>query len=350
MSDHDLGIYFLDVGQGDCTFIVPPKGEGNPILFDCADDFVATRFCEDHKVDELEAVVASHLDSDHVRGILPFLRSHFDAGRRVSKLAIGIDRRIEGSSETLQTLISAALDWDKSPPHTGFGLVRVDRDKDGPIVIASGATWEVELVLPFHGDALKAAVTKGDANLASVVLRVTRGATSVLIGADAPLSSWERLEASKRRATVIRTPHHGGELNPSGSTFRAFGDLYGAVGADLGVVSVGTNNQHSHPKLDHIRAARRGGACQLACTQMTGACDKNAWALRPRGIGVAKSVGWPWRHEDKVGSPKRPTREVPCAGTVVVSLAPDGAYVVLPNEASHRDMVDAASDPMCERN
>lgn len=39
-----LSVYFLDVGQGDCTFIVPPEGEGDPIMFDCPDPYVAERY------------------------------------------------------------------------------------------------------------------------------------------------------------------------------------------------------------------------------------------------------------------------------------------------------------------
>jgi hypothetical protein len=43
-----LRVFFLDVGQGDCTFVVPPVAESAPILFDCADSYVAERFVAAH--------------------------------------------------------------------------------------------------------------------------------------------------------------------------------------------------------------------------------------------------------------------------------------------------------------
>lgn len=48
-----LRVFFLDVGQGDCTFIVPPDGEGAPILFDCADAYVAERFVANHGITDV---------------------------------------------------------------------------------------------------------------------------------------------------------------------------------------------------------------------------------------------------------------------------------------------------------
>jgi len=90
MGKADLSVFFLDVGQGDCTFIVPPEGEGAPILFDCADELVASRFCTDHGITDLQAVVASHLDIDHVRGMLPFLKERFESNKRVERLLSGL--------------------------------------------------------------------------------------------------------------------------------------------------------------------------------------------------------------------------------------------------------------------
>src|SRR5690606_17966065 len=63
-----LGVYFLDVGQGDCSFILSGSGEEG-VLFDCADSDVAQKFATDKGLRELHAVVVSHLDLDHIRGM-----------------------------------------------------------------------------------------------------------------------------------------------------------------------------------------------------------------------------------------------------------------------------------------
>ncbi len=146
-----LKVHCLDVGQGDCTFIVPPEGEGYPILFDCADLYTAERFVANHGIESLAAVVASHLDIDHVRGLLPFLENHFSAGRRVERLVLGLDRvPRRGRNRSLQALVERALDWEQEPPHDGFVLEPPFRTAV-PLNLAAGADWSVKLVLPWYG-------------------------------------------------------------------------------------------------------------------------------------------------------------------------------------------------------
>ena len=331
----NLRIFFLDVGQGDCTFIVPPSGESGPILFDCADAYVAERFVANHSIANLAAVVASHLDIDHVRGLLPFLRTHFDAGRRVERLVMFPDRVPKPERHaTLRALVAAALAWERAPPHAGFVLKASHRDGDGPVVLASGEGWSVELVLPWVGTSAEAIVERGnDPNACSAVLRVWRGGTAVLVGGDAPLSSWVRLESNRRAAGVIRVPHHGGEIRDGGADWKQFADLYDAVEAGVAVVSVGTNNGHGHPLPDHVISARRGGHCRLLCTQLTPRCHPTPTDHRNEALRYAGEVEYPYRHRAQLGAPRhRPSAEVPCAGSMVVTLTEQGDVSVLPTE------------------
>lgn len=344
-----LQVYFLDVGQGDCTFIVPPGAETAPILFDCADAYVAERFVANHRIGDLGAVVVSHLDIDHIGGMLAFLKTHFEAKRRVSRLVMFPDRAPRaGRNQALRQLMGAAIAWEKRPPHDGFALKAPHRDLEGPFEIAHGADWSVELVLPFVGTAADALVDGNDANACSAVLRVTRGATSVLIGGDAPLGSWERLEHSRCSAQVIRVPHHGGEIREHGGEWTRFEDLYGAVRAEHAVVSVGTNNGHGHPLLEHAAAARRGGECRLLCTQLTPRCHDFPLSVREQALEKAGSVEWPYRHRAQQRQRTRPTSEVPCAGTVVVSIDAHGELSVLPDAGEgHGELVTGLQRPQC---
>lgn len=346
-----LGVYFLDVGQGDCTFVVPPAGEGAPILFDCADAYAAQRFVANHGVRDLRAVVASHLDSDHVRGLLPFLQTHFADQRRVDRLVLFADRvPPRGRNDALRELVAAALAWERDPPHLGFTLKPSHRDGDGPLLLAQGADWRVELVLPWSGAVSQAIVDGGDdPNACSVVLRVTRGGTSILIGGDAPLGSWERLEPNLRPARVIRVPHHGGEIREGGRDWARFEDLYEAVKPDLSVVSVGTQNPYGHPFPDHAAAAHRAHRCRLLCTQMTPRCHDTPSTVRSEALQYAGGVEWPYRHRVELGHPsKRPAQEVPCAGTVVAWLHGDGRIEVEPAQgAEHDRLIRRIDHPHC---
>ncbi len=348
----NLKVHFLDVGQGDCTFIVPPKDEGEPILFDCADLYTAERFVANHQIATIEAVVASHLDIDHVRGLLPFLENHFKDGGRVNRLVLGLDRVPRTDRDkNLRALIERALEWEKNPPHEGFRLEPPFRT-DSPLRLADGSDWSIDLVLPWYGTVTGELAAGGqDPNHCSAVLRVKRGDTSVLIGGDAPLGSWERLEPSHRSATAIRVPHHGGEIRSHGTEWSEFADLYDAVQADLTVVSVGTNNGHRHPDENHTTAMTRGGVCRLLCTQLTPRCHPTPADLREAAVSQASMVEWPYRHRVVVGHPaSRPSTEVPCAGSVVVWLTADGETRVEPSpSAEHSKFLLRVDAPMCER-
>lgn len=341
-----LEVYCHDVGQGDCTVVVPPEGEGDPILFDCGDAYVAERFFANHEIQRLEAVVVSHLDIDHIRGVLPFLRQHFARGGEVGRLVIGLDRTEGGDAAT--ELIGYALDLFKTPPHEGFELVASHRASK-PLKLLAGTGWSVELVLPFYGTAL-GAQHEGDApNLASVVLRVQRQGSSLLIGGDAPLGSWERLDPTLLRSNTIRVSHHGGDILEGGREWTSYEALYDAVKAERAVISVGSNNGYDHPLREHVTAARRGSQCRILCTQMTAKCHKQPRKVRADALVMASSLEYPYRHLAQPGFPmERNARdEVPCAGTVLLSIDRDGKVFVRPKPALHAELLDALDHPLC---
>jgi len=323
--------------------------DGLPILFDCNDAYVAERFASNHKFNGLGAVIASHMDRDHIRGIVPFLLNHFGAGRRIEQLVIGIDRQpTRSESQEIATLIQQALMWHQTPPCPGFRLVDPTRTA-APLVIASGTDWSVELVLPFYAARLRAASGRGDdPNLCSAVLRVQRAGTSMLIGGDAPLGSWERLEARYLRAAAIRVPHHAGVLE-QGDRWKQVSDLYGAVDAAHAFVSVGTNNAYGHPLREHLEATRVP-ACRVRCTQLTTRCHPDPLRVREEALRIGAAVSWPYRHKAKPGDPRRPapTNEAPCAGSMVASIDSKGLLEVHPPKGGDHDaFIGKIAYPIC---
>jgi hypothetical protein len=343
-----LQVYMLDVGQGDCTFIVPPKGEGHPILFDCADAYTAERFVSNHEITHLSAVVVSHLDHDHICGLLPFLRSFFENGGRVDRFLVGLDRiPHRGDGAALRALIEQALEWERQRRDEGFVLEHPGRT--GPS-LASGEGWKVDLVLPFWSTVVAELLEGGDEpNRCSAVLRIERQGTAILVGGDAPLVSWERLEPDLRPARVIRIPHHGGEIREGGAEWTRFEDLYGSVQASVACVSVGSRNSHGHPFPDHLVAARRGGDCRVLCTQLTPRCHDHPEALRAVALESAGMVEWPYRHRAQAGHPHgRPSQEVPCAGSLVAWLTREGQLGFEPRDGGlHDQFLQRVATPLC---
>jgi len=347
-SARDIGIYFLDVGQGDCTVIIPPEGEGGAIVFDVADQYVLERFVANHEI-VVSDVIASHLDIDHVRGMLDFLRNH---GDKVDRAYIGLDRYpAPGKNIALRKLLEQVEIWTEETPIPR--IIQKDnwRDHEKPLTIREGRDWKVELILPYNSTRSKVLRESGPhANMVSAVLRVERGETAVLIGGDAPLGSWEQLGARDSLllpAAAIRTPHHGGDAKEGGQVWKAYSELYDRVNAELGVVSVGTSNSYDHPHVDHLGAVRRGGECRLLCTQLTPRCHGSPIELREAMRNQATMVEPPYRQWDATGKSRR-SKEVPCAGSIVAWIDASGRLHHEPSiDSEHTKLLRRVDNPRC---
>lgn len=322
-----VSVWFLDVGQGDCTFVLPgPRGPGAPtLMFDCNDGYVAERFVVDHDLDNL-VVVLSHLDRDHIQGVLPFLKWYLTTWRPTETVPVHVqaDREMRGKAlKRLRQTLGALRRWHEQGRVSLRGAVR----EDSPRTILEDPTtsaWAVDLLLPHHVQELDMHLKYPDAaNRMSAALRARCGPHSLLIGGDVPLVSWETLDTLPRVA-VVRSPHHGGKIDEGGGTL-SLEALYQGLGAEVVVHSVGTNNGHSHPRVDHLTASRRGGACRVLCTQLTPRCDPRPLTQRASALRNPARVVYPYRHRAAPGSAAhgghRRRRETPCAGSILVELS-----------------------------
>ena len=346
-----VGIYCLDVGQGDCTVVVPPRAESGAIVFDVADQYVLERFVANHKL-RVTDVIASHLDIDHIRGMLGFLKG--PAAADVEHVYIDLDRKTtSGEKETLDKLLDYVEgESEKVPPL--FIQRQSWRNNDGPLLVRRGTGWKVEIVLPFMDKRTKELrKAKPYANLMSAVLRVEHAEAAVLVGADAPLGSWQELNKRNRKlipAKAIRAPHHGGKAKHGGSAWKTYENLYDGVGATVGVISVGTNNRWSHPNEEHVFTLRRGGQCRVLCTQLTPRCHDEPSTVFDRLSRVSQAVAPNYRHQPRAGR-ARPN-EVPCAGSIVVWLDRNGKLHHEPGRSSAhaRELLQQHIDePLCLR-
>lgn len=63
-----LKIYFVDVGQGDCTLIVTPNNK--KILIDGGEkNNILVSYLLDRRIRKLDYIIISHFDSDHIRSV-----------------------------------------------------------------------------------------------------------------------------------------------------------------------------------------------------------------------------------------------------------------------------------------
>ena len=174
------------------------------------------------------------------------------------------------------------------------------------------------------------------------LLRICCFGKTVLIGGDAPISAWEQVEPSLLKADIFRAPHHGADIT-EGNTRWSMSDFYQRVSPEVAVFSVGTNNRYGHPHAEHVRATAVGGMCRQLCTQLTTRCHDKPLALRDRALENASRIDYAYARQI---SPL----EVPCAGSVLIRVYPDGAISTSPPNRPgnwHDAFVARTAHPLC---
>lgn len=343
-----IEVFALDVGQGDATLILPPGH--SPLLFDCADDWVVSQVLRSWGIQELSAVIASHLDRDHIGGLQQFLENYTKSGGKVGRIYLSTDSRDVADSDPGEALVKGLIDYVVTEAEKGTWKHYPATVTPDPI--ASGPGWSIRLLAPTETRRLELErVGDREPNLLSGVLRLEIGGHAIVIGGDAPLRTWASLPPDDLRARVFRVPHHGGALTDGGVPKDWDVErLYDAVQPDVAVLSVGRGYNHPHP--DWIAPVTGGSPCRLVCTQVTLRCEpsipKAPAGLRLSAIQSPHHAEPPWRHLDAREAPRRDRYEVPCAGTVVVELRDDGQLKVLPEpDGAHGRLIDGWRSPLC---
>ena len=220
-----LHVYALDVGQGDAILVVTPDGQ--QMLVDGGPDAeitlpaVASLMPPGDR--SLDVVTATHLDSDHVGGLLGVL-DRYQAGAVLQ------------GGDTSET---AAL-------HPQWKAVLRDRQHRVVSVHAGhrvrlGSEVTLEVLHP-PADGLPAGIER-NANNGSIVLRLEHGEVSFLLTGDIEVEGERYLMAvagDELRADVLKVGHHGSRT----STAQPFLDR---VNPRSAVISAGQENRFGHP-------------------------------------------------------------------------------------------------------
>jgi competence protein ComEC len=229
LGDDRLRVSFLDVGQGDATFIVTPGGQ--QILVDGGPD--GDRLV--HLVGErmpfmdrtIELVVLTHAHSDHVNGLIELLR-RYDV-KHILERRTGFD--------------SPQYDaWRRAVEEEGAEVTQASAGQ----VIAMGDGVFLSVVSP--ADKLLAG-TRSDVDNASVVVRLVYGDISFLLtgdvfgeGESALLDSGANIDSD-----VLKVGHHGSRSSSSGAFLEA-------VSPAIAIISAGEDNLFGHPHPETLEA------------------------------------------------------------------------------------------------
>jgi competence protein ComEC len=215
-----LSVSVLDVGQGDAVLIETP--DGRHVLVDGGPDGrrTAAELSEALPFWEraIELVVLTHGQEDHVGGLVEVLERYEVRQVIAPPLA---------SESAGYRAWREEVERQHIPAHTARAGEVID--------LGGGATLRV---LGPSAETL----ASGDANDASLVLRLTYGTVSFLLTGDIEIEGEEALLRSGAEVTaqVLKVAHHGSATSSSAAFLRA-------VRPALSVVSVGEGNPYGHP-------------------------------------------------------------------------------------------------------
>lgn len=229
-SGATLDAVFFDVGQGGATLLTTP--DRNRVLVDAgprspngsAAEFVILPYLERWGIQELDAVVVTHPDEDHLGG-LPTLLGEVSVDRVIdsgwgaeTELYDEFERLLEQSETSRQTVRRG--DTLRIDPNIRMQILAPPRDGRAQIETR---------------------------NNASVVLHVSYGDVDFLLPGDIEAEAEGDLVqayAEQLESEVVKVPHHGSSTSSTPGFAKA---VSGSETASHAVVSVGRGNQYEMP-------------------------------------------------------------------------------------------------------
>lgn len=217
INQEELNIFYLDVGQGDSTFITI---NGCNMLIDSGNDqdgYYIVQFLKAQNIDKIDYFILTHCDEDHIGGAYKIL----------DELQIGTlyMPSKENDTQTYEILLEA-IERNNININTNLKA-----SKETQYAIGN-ANWKVLSV-----DA------KNNLNDSSIVIELAYGNTKYLFMGDATTRVEEMVEWNE--VDVLKVAHHGS----NSSTSKQFLEK---VKPKYAIISVGRDNSHNLPDIDIV--------------------------------------------------------------------------------------------------
>ncbi|MFC1923528.1 ComEC/Rec2 family competence protein [Chloroflexota bacterium] len=213
-----ITIAFIDVGQGDATLI--QDGKGFDVLIDGGQKFMGEELLDiirQHDVDDIEVILATHADSDHIGGLITVIQANDIPVESVYYNGYAGDTLVW--TEFSEAVISE-----------GLSLIPAQYPQ---IFMWGGLNVQVLNPLPGMVNPLQ--------NEASVVVLINYEHISLLLPADIDngVEALLPMRTSNLKADILKVAHHGSK----NSTFQSFLEQ---VQPKEAIISVGSN-PYGHP-------------------------------------------------------------------------------------------------------
>ena len=318
-------LLILDVGHGNCAIL---RDTMAVTVIDCGyDGSTLIDALERLGVDEVDNVLISHADIDHIGGLVPLVKEI-----PIRHIYLNSDPSKKG--RTWKDILISLDIAEKAGTEVHIGLTTSHSKK-----IISGEV-EIEILAPSASVAASGSsgVDKEgrplDSNSMSVVIGlINKSCRTVLLPGDMDETSLKNLlnNYSDIKAQILVFPHHGG--NPGNANGQDFAqELCTLVKPELVIFSL-HREQYSNPKESVVHGVTNTlPNTHIACTQLSSKCSP-------------KPLSSDFNHLNNLPAKGR-TNDTCCAGTFRIQI--DGfqtAYTPIPS--LHRRFVEGLSSPLC---
>lgn len=236
LIDENMYIHFVDVGQGDCTFIqtrnnkkILIDGGGNEIGEDYVGENIVLPYLLNRRSKVIDYIFISHFDSDHCQGLLYVMQN----------------------IKVKNVIISKQFEYNENYKK----FLKIAKQEKINIKIANkGDKIYIEKNLYFEvlwPDALEP-ISDNKINNNSLVCKMVYKKFSMLFTGDIEKIAEEKIietyknETNKLKATIIKIPHHGSKTS---STM----DFIEKVKPQEALIGVGKKNKFGHPAITTIQ-------------------------------------------------------------------------------------------------
>ena len=224
-----LNLYFIDVGQGDCTLIkldtnktiLIDGGEGASDKSDKGKNVIYP-YLLDRKIDTIDYMIFSHFDSDHAGGLMYILEN-----MKVKNVIIGVQNE---DSYLYRKMIDVVKEKN-------IKLIIIDNPK----VLKIDNVY-LDFIWPIKNEL----ISENKLNNNSLVFRLIYNDIRIMFTGDIEIPAENAIvnkyKNSKNRlkSDILKVAHHGSDT----STTKEFLKL---VNPDIALIGVGKNNSFNHP-------------------------------------------------------------------------------------------------------
>lgn len=225
----DFKIHFIDVGQGDCSFIITPNKKSILIDGGGSEDYdigekTLLPYLQNRKINKIDYAIISHFDSDHCNGILYLMEKN-----KIKNVIIG-------------------KQFEESENYNEF-INLVKKNKINVKVVDVNSSNSINIERNIYIDVIwpdeESIIYENNLNNNSLVLKFNYKNISTLFTGDIEKVAEEEIvkkykNSNLLNADILKVAHHGSKTSSTE-------DFINLVNPKVALIGVGENNKYGHP-------------------------------------------------------------------------------------------------------